>query len=247
MDVVTIPADAHRYDIAARSVLASYDIGTVLSVERLPTGGPAVRKVTTSAGAYLLKPAGRRADVALLAELPALARHGVRQAAIIRTAAGDLVSPDGYFLQEFLAGRPELEPSNTQVRAVMRAVAELHLALGRLSTGYEPDWDSVFVQVTDLSFLIRELPGLLRHYELVIGQADAAIAYLAENQAALDTLPRQLVHGQARPHRSRARRQSPDGRGEGRCHADPVGVTGSRRHRRSRPGAGIRRGIRSGR
>jgi Ser/Thr protein kinase RdoA (MazF antagonist) len=137
--------------------------------------------------------------VALLAELPALARHGVRQATVVRTAAGELVSPEGYFLQEFLPGRPELEPSDAQVQAVMRAVGELHLALGRLSISYEPDPDSVFVQVTDLGFLIRELPGLLRHHELVIGQADAAIAYLAENRAALDTLPRQLVHGDIGP------------------------------------------------
>ena len=51
----------------------------------------------------------------------------------------------------------------------MRAVGELHLALGRLrlSPAYEPDQDSVFVQVTDLDFLIAELPDLLRRYELL--------------------------------------------------------------------------------
>lgn len=79
-------------------------------MDRLPTGGPAVRKVTTTAGRYLLKPAWRPADVALLAELPALGAHGVQQPAVIATTAGELVTPGGYFLQEFLAGEPVLQP-----------------------------------------------------------------------------------------------------------------------------------------
>ena len=176
-------ADAGRDDDAARSALACYDIGAVLSLDRLPAGhgGPAVRKVTTSAGTYLLKPAWRHADIALLAELPALRCHGLLQPEVIRTASGELVSPGGYFLQEFLAGEPELEPSGAQVRAVMRAVGSLHVALGRLTVGYEPDRDSVFVQVTDPGFLIAEVPGLLRHYGLAAEPAGMAIACLAEH------------------------------------------------------------------
>jgi hypothetical protein len=69
-------ADSDRDDDAARSALTWYEIGTVLSLDRLPAGHRAVRKVTTSAGTYLLKPAWRRADIALLAELPALRSHG---------------------------------------------------------------------------------------------------------------------------------------------------------------------------
>lgn len=199
MGTMALPADAARDDNAARSGLACYDIGTVLSLDRLPSGHPAVRKVTTSAGTYLLKPAWRRADVALLAELPALAQHGIRQPAVIRTAAGDLTSPDGYFLLEFLAGEPELEPSGAQVRAVMRAVGGLHAALERLPASYEPDRNSLFVRVTDPAYLIAELPGLVRHYGLAAGPADAAIACLAEHQAALGRLPRQLVHGDIGP------------------------------------------------
>lgn len=160
-----------------------------------------MRRVSTTVGTYLLKPDWRRADVALLAELPALAQHGVCQPAIIRTATGELVGSDGYFLQEFLAGQPELEPSHAQVLAVMRAVGKLHLALGRLrlSPGYEPDHDSVFVQVTDLGYLLRELPGLLRHYELPNPLAETAIGYLAEHQGALGAQPRQLAHGDIGP------------------------------------------------
>jgi Ser/Thr protein kinase RdoA (MazF antagonist) len=199
MGTMNFTADADRDDDDARSVLACYDIGAVLSVDRLPGGHPAVRKVTTSAGTYLLKPVWRRADVALLAELPALSPHGVRQPEVITTGAGQLVSPDGYFLLEFLPGEPELEPSGAQIRAVMRAVGGLHVALGQLAVGYEPDQDSVFVQVTDPGFLIAELPGLLRHYGLATGSAHTAIARLAEHQAALGALPRQLVHGDIGP------------------------------------------------
>jgi Ser/Thr protein kinase RdoA (MazF antagonist) len=182
-----------------RAELACYDIGRVLSLDRLPAGHPAVRKVTTSAGTYLLKPAWRAADVALLAELPSLSRHGIRQPAVIRTGAGELVSPNGYFLQEFLPGEPALEPTNPQVRAVMRAVASLHVALRAWPAGYEPDRDSVFVQVTEPAFLIAELPGLVRHYGIASRPVETAIAWLAEGQAAVGRLPRQLVHGDIGP------------------------------------------------
>jgi Ser/Thr protein kinase RdoA (MazF antagonist) len=196
---MTLVAGVGRDDDAARSALACYDIGAVLSLDRLPAGHPAVRKVTTSAGAYLLKPAWRRADIVLLAELPALSPHGVRQPEVIRTRAGELISPDGYFVQEFLAGEPELEPSDAQVLAVMRAIGNLHVALTQLSSGYEPDRDSVFVEVTDPGFLIAELPDLLRHYGLATASAGRALACLAEHQAALGALPRQLVHGDIGP------------------------------------------------
>jgi Ser/Thr protein kinase RdoA (MazF antagonist) len=196
---MALAADAGRDDDAARSGLACYDIGAVLSLDRLPHGHPSARKVTTSAGIYLLKPAWRRADVRLLAELPALSQHGIRQPEIIRTGAGELTSPNGYFLQEFLAGEPELKPSGTQVRAVMRAVGGLHVALSQLTVGYETDRNSLFVQVTDPAFLIAELPGLVRHYGLATRAAGIATARLAEHQAALGALPRQLVHGDIGP------------------------------------------------
>jgi Ser/Thr protein kinase RdoA (MazF antagonist) len=196
---MTFTAGAGRDDEAARLALAWYDIGAVLSLDRLPAGHPAVRKVTASAGTYLLKPAWRQADIALLAELAALRGDGVRQPEVIRTAAGQLVSPAGYFLQEFMAGQLELEPSAAQVRAVMQAVGRLHVALGRHRIGYEPDRDSVFVQVTNPGFLIAELPGLLRHHGLAAGPSSTAIACLAGHQGALGALPRQLVHGDIGP------------------------------------------------
>jgi len=199
MGAVGQAANADRDDDAARSALTCYEIGAVLSLDRPPAGHPAVRKVTTSAGTYLLKKAWRRADIALLAELPALRPLGVRQPAIIRTRSGELVSAGGYFLQEFLAGEPELEPSGAQVRAVMRAVGSLHVALSRLAVSYEPDADSVFVQVTDPDFLLAELPGQLRRFGLATGPAGAAIDCLAAHRAALGALPRQVVHGDIGP------------------------------------------------
>jgi Ser/Thr protein kinase RdoA (MazF antagonist) len=199
MGAVVPAPDADRDDDAARSALTWYEIGAVLSLDRLPAGHPAARKVTTSTGTYLLKPAWRRADIALLAALPALRPHGVQQPAVIRTGSGELISPGGYFLHEFLAGEPELAPSSAQVRAVMRAVGGLHVALAGLTAGYEPDRDSLFVQVTDPGFLLAELPGLLRHFRLATGSAGAAIGCLADHQAALGALPRQLVHGDIGP------------------------------------------------
>lgn len=196
---MTAPADADCGDERARSALACYDIGMVRSLDRLAFGHPAVRKVIATRGTYLLKPPWRRADVELLAQLPALGRFGIRQPQIITTRSGQLVSPDGYYLQEFLAGEPELHPSGGQVRAVMRAAGSLHVALGRLPVRYQPDPGSVFVQVTDPGFLIAELPALLGGYGMATAPAGAAIACLAEHQAALSELPRQLVHGDIGP------------------------------------------------
>jgi Ser/Thr protein kinase RdoA (MazF antagonist) len=190
---------ADRDDDAARSALTCYEIGAVLSLDRLSAGHPAVRKVITSAGSFLLKPASRRADIELLAELPALRRLGILQPAIIRTRSGELVSAGSYFLQEFLAGKPELEPSGAQVLAVMRAVGGLHVALSRLAVAYEPDADSLFVQVTDPDYLLAELPGQLRDLGLAAGSAGRAIDCLAEHRAAIGALPRQLVHGDIGP------------------------------------------------
>ncbi len=51
---MTLAADADRGDGAARCALACYDIGAVLSLDRLAAGHPAVRKVTTPAGTCLL-------------------------------------------------------------------------------------------------------------------------------------------------------------------------------------------------
>jgi Ser/Thr protein kinase RdoA (MazF antagonist) len=192
-------ADADRDDDAALSALAYYDIGAVLSLDRLPAGHPAVRKVTTAAGTYLLKPAGRRADIELLAELPALTAPDVRQPDIIRTGAGQLISPDDYFLQEYLPGKVELKPSGAQTLAVMRAVGRLHAVLGQRPISYEPDLNSMFVRVTDPGFLITELPGLVRHYGMATGPVGQAIARLASHQAAVGALPGQLVHGDIGP------------------------------------------------
>jgi len=171
----------------------------VQSVTRLPAGQAPARAVTSPAGRFLLKPAPRRADVALLADLRRLAADGIRQPAIIATTAGELVSPDGYFLQEYLPGEPELHPSAMQTRAVMRATGHLHAALGRLAVEYEPDRDSLFVRVTDPGFLTAELPGLLRHYRMASRATSIAIAVLTERQGALRALPRQLVHGDIGP------------------------------------------------
>ncbi len=82
----------------------------------------------------------------------------------------------------------------------MRAVGALHAALERLPAGYEPDQNSLFVQVTDPSYLIAELPGLVRHYGLaastalywyhVYGQPVISADGLAASRAAM---------GEARP------------------------------------------------
>jgi hypothetical protein len=47
--------------------------------------------------------------------------------------------------------------------------------------------------------LLAELPGLVRHYGLATRPTDIAITWLAQHQAALGRMPRQLVHGDIGP------------------------------------------------
>ena len=184
----------------SRAALTEYDLGTVLSLDPLPAGSPAVRKVTSSSGSYLLKPAHRGADVDLQARVaPLLASRGIRQPRIVPTAGGALVSSAGYFLQEFLPGAALLDPAPLQVTAAMRHIAGYLHALGQLPVSYQPELSSVWVRVTDPDFLAGELPGLLSRYRLPGGDAAALGQYLGQSRSALAGLPRQLVHGDIGP------------------------------------------------
>ena len=184
----------------AIATLADYDLGEVLGLEPLPSGSPAARKVRTTRGSFVLKPVYRAADIELQSIAgPLLTSRGIRQPAIIATAAGQLVSKSGYFLQEFLAGSAPSRPSAGQTAAAMRHVAAFHLALGELGLSYQADRGSAWVQVTDREFLVAELPGLLASSGLADESASRAVRYLDRCGADLASLPGQLVHGDIGP------------------------------------------------
>lgn len=184
----------------APAALAEYDIGQFLAAETLPAGGPANRKVSTSAGTFLLRPGYRAADVALQAQVaPLLTARGFRQPLVVPTAAGTLVTSAGQVLLEFLPGSMTVDPTPAQVTAAMRHIAGYHRALGELPVTYQPDAGSPWVRVADPGFLLAELPGLLDRYGLADAGTDAALACLDRARADLAALPRQVVHGDIGP------------------------------------------------
>jgi Ser/Thr protein kinase RdoA (MazF antagonist) len=195
-----VPAAEFAADRAATAALAEYDVGDPSALEPVPAGGRLARKVITASGAYLLKPAYRSADVVLEAEVARLlADRGIRQPAVIPTSRGAVVSTSGYVLREFLPGSTARSPTRTQVGAVMRHLAAVHLALGELQVDYQPDLSSPWVRVTSPHFLVTELPSLLADYGLGDDLTTLAVSYLNRSHHGLATLPRQLVHGDIGP------------------------------------------------
>jgi Ser/Thr protein kinase RdoA (MazF antagonist) len=180
----------------ARAVLAEYDLGDLLAAETLPAGHRDNRKVTTTAGTFVLRRAYRSADVQLQAEVsPLLTARGFRQPRVVPTAAGTLVTRSGYWLAEFLPGSMSLNPTTSQVTAAMRHIAGYHVVLGELPLSYQPDPSSMWSHAADPDFLLAELPGLLDRYGLADDDTDEALACLQQAKPALAELPRQLVHG----------------------------------------------------
>ncbi|HUA40875.1 MAG TPA: phosphotransferase [Streptosporangiaceae bacterium] len=189
-----------RLDTVARLALAEFDAGPVLTAEPLPGSTPAVCKVVTSTGAFVLKPADRIADVELQAEVAArLNAVGVRQARVLRTSSGSLVTTSGHVLLEYLPGSVRTGPTPEQVRATMRHFASYHLALGQVAASLRADDSSLWARVAEPGFLVAALPELLASHGLACAETAAAIDYLDRTRGALDALPRQLVHGDIGP------------------------------------------------
>ena len=195
------PTAAAAADAEARLALAEYDgVGKLISVEPLATGSASARKVTTSCGSYLLKPAYRAQDIDLQAQLaPALTARSIRQPLVVPTSAGGLVTSTGFVLLEFLPGAVALEPAPGQVRAAMRHIGAFHAELGRLAPHYRPDPESAWLQCADPGFLIAELPSLLARAGLGDDGTAAALDLLQRSAAGLAALPHQVVHGDIGP------------------------------------------------
>jgi Ser/Thr protein kinase RdoA (MazF antagonist) len=184
----------------ARLALAEFDAGPVLTVEPLSGSSPAVCKVVTSACEFVLKPADRIADVELQAKVAGvLNAAGVRQARVLPTGSGSLVTTSGHVLLEFLPGSVQTHPTPTQVRATMRHVASYHVALGQVAAGLRTNDNSLWMRVADPDFLVAALPELLTRHDLACTETAQAIHYLSRTRGALAALPRQLVHGDIGP------------------------------------------------
>jgi Ser/Thr protein kinase RdoA (MazF antagonist) len=184
-------------------MLRDYDVGTLIEAMPLPGGSAQVLRVRTDRGAFVLKRAYDAAEIELQARVAAYLNHrGIRQARVIPTSAGAVVSADGNFLQEFLAGALVLQPTQQQTLAAMRHIGAYHRRLADLPGSFTPGSESLWQRVTDPAYLVRELPGLLARYEP--GRLDEpvvaqALDILELARASLADLRRQVVHGDIGP------------------------------------------------
>jgi Ser/Thr protein kinase RdoA (MazF antagonist) len=189
------PADA---DIAG--LLREYDLGELVSAEPLAGGRAAVLRIDAGCGSFVLKAATRLADVELQASAALfLNERGIRQARILRTRAGTLVSSDGRYLQEFLPGSIIAHPGHEQAAAAMRHIAAYHQALADVPNDYQPEGASIWTRVADPGYLVGELSGLMNRYGIDDAAAQAALRVLDQFRWRLGRLPRQMVHGDLGP------------------------------------------------
>jgi Ser/Thr protein kinase RdoA (MazF antagonist) len=194
---MTLPAQPAP---AVRSLLREYDLGPLIDAQPLAGGSAAVLRISAGRGSFVLKPAGRLADVGLQARAANhLNNRGIRQARIVPTRAGDLVSSDRNYLQEFLPGAIAPRPDGRQTAASMRHIGAYHRALADLPGEYEPDTGSLWQRVADPGYLLRELPGLLARYQLTDDVTGTALAWLDQLRPELAALPSQVVHGDIGP------------------------------------------------
>ena len=205
----------------AELVAAGFGLGRLESVTPLARGGPGVMKLTTPAGVFIAKPAGRAGEAELHERVSlALTESGIRQARLRRSLSGSLVGGAGHTVQEFLTGRVCLAPTAAQTAATMRHVTAYHVALTQVPPPAALRADgSLWHRVASAGYLVRELPGLLadRHSwpgpqrpvdterpvdadgSVSDGSVTDALAEVTNSLDRMRRLPRQLVHGDIGP------------------------------------------------
>lgn len=190
-------------DSDAATLLRDYDVGTLIDAGPLSGGSAVVMRVRTDRGAFVLKPAHRHAEIQLQARAAEyLNDRGIRQARVIATNSGGVVSTEGNVLLEFLPGVIVLRPSRRQTSAAMRHVGAYHRELADLPGTFTPETESLWQRVADPDYLVAEVPGLLARFERADRDDPAtapALETLDRTRTRLADLPRQVVHGDIGP------------------------------------------------
>jgi len=185
-------------------IVTEFGLGRLLEVMPLAGGRAEVMRLTTSDGQFVVKPGYDTDDLELADEVAvALAKAGIRQAALLRARDGELASTSGHTVQEYLPGQIWLRPTKTQILATMRHLADYHEALGQVAV---PEnlltADTLWTRVASAEYLIQELPGLFDRFGPPAGGQRLVAAALGQVESSLTlikTLPRQLVHGDVGP------------------------------------------------
>jgi Ser/Thr protein kinase RdoA (MazF antagonist) len=184
-------------------ITSEFGLGRLLKVELLAGDSGSV-KLTATGGEFVVKAADGEWQTRLYERVSqALNRLGLRQARLLRTTTGALISQSGRTVQEFLPGRVCPQPTRVQTGAVMRYIGAYHLALGRIPAPADLRADAnSWVRVTSPDYLIGTLPGLLHRSGLPAESqrlVTRALGRLETRLPQLHALAPQLVHGDIGP------------------------------------------------
>jgi Ser/Thr protein kinase RdoA (MazF antagonist) len=186
------------------AIAAEYGLGALVGIEPLAGGRAAVARLTTSTGAFVVKPGGQEWEAVLQERAAAaLTRAGLRQARLVRTRQGTFVGLGGCTVQEFMPGATSLRAAPGQVSALMRYLPAYLDALAQVPAPPRlRASDTIWTRVASAEHLVAELPGLVRRAGAPkdsCALVAAAIALLEPSLPAMAALPRQLVHGDIGP------------------------------------------------
>lgn len=185
-------------------VAEEFDLGTPIRVDATPYGWDQVVRLTTERGQYVVKPARQAWQIALYHRVECtLNARGVRQARLFLTSKGEPVGSTGHYVQELLPGEALEQADAVRSLALFGHLATYDAALREVAVSDELlAEDTVWTRVVSPDWLLDHLPTLVERAGLAWldrASVDAALAVLAEARAAIQRLPRQLVHGDLGP------------------------------------------------
>jgi Ser/Thr protein kinase RdoA (MazF antagonist) len=191
-------------DDLVRAVTNEFGLGDPFAIRHPAYGRPDVWLVTTASGTFVVKQLHALWRARLYDEVQRrLSARGVRQARLLHTPDGSVISREGYAVQELLPGEVVLRPTPRQRHRVFAYLSRYDSALADLSVPPELDADDTFWSKTaSTSYLVNSLPELLeRHIATTAGRAPLidAIAVVRAALPRMARLPVQLVHGDVGP------------------------------------------------
>jgi hypothetical protein len=198
------------------AVTAEFGLGDVIATSRPAHGGPDVRLVTTTAGMFVIKQAEAPWQVELYDEVQCrLNAQGIRQARLLRTVEGSVISERGYAVQEYLPGAVVLRASTLQCQSVFCYLARYDSALADLPVPAELDADNtLWAKTASAEYLVTNLPQLLERFLQTRAERAPIIDAIAVVREALPTM--ESLPAQPGTRRRRARQRAV-GRERRRC------------------------------
>lgn len=189
---------------ALETVTSSFDVDTILGVSVLPGGSADCYLVCTVSGSYVLKQTGRADFLQVINRMAqTMNEQGYRQARVIRTKSGCLLTAEGYALLEFIPGEVPDTLSDAQSGAVLQYLGGFNRALSTVAVASnELQNGSVWDKAKSLDFLCQELASSEGLKALDAAGASLLLranAALCQQAARLERVPKQLVHSDLGP------------------------------------------------